>query len=114
MVPPAPPLFSTTTGCPSALDKGSCRIRADTSTLPPAGYETIRFIGLSGYVSAPAVDIADMAKHPMAAAKTAPRVKRPNGERPARRDLCVVMIMVSPLYNERTGKCPLFCDPDRN
>src|SRR5690606_40025865 len=69
----------------------------------PAGYETIRFIGLFGNVSAFAVEIADKAKHPpIAAAKTAPRVKRPNTKRPAGRELRVVMIIVSPFLYERT------------
>src|SRR5450830_1906999 len=40
MLPPAPTRFSTITGCPSALDKGSARVRAIRSGDDPPGKPT--------------------------------------------------------------------------
>ena len=48
MAPPAPTTFSTTTGVPRRLDKGSAMVRATRSTLPPAGYPTTSVMGLPG------------------------------------------------------------------
>src|SRR5437868_2696404 len=52
MAPPAPPRFSTITGCPSCLASALLTTRAMTSDDPPAGYGTIRLTGLDGKASA--------------------------------------------------------------
>src|SRR5437868_4602685 len=52
MAPPAPPRFSTITGCPSCLASAVLTTRAITSDEPPAGYGTIRLTGLDGKTSA--------------------------------------------------------------
>ena len=48
MLPPAPPLFSTTNGCPSLVRSLSATIRVTVSTPPPAGTQTMTLIGLFG------------------------------------------------------------------
>ncbi len=47
-VPPAPGLFSTMIGCPSARDIGSATVRAMMSVPLPAVKGTTKWIGLSG------------------------------------------------------------------
>src|SRR5688572_7285568 len=54
MVPAAPGLFSTTTGCPSASCKAGAMSRAVTSTFPPAEKGTMMRIGLEGKACAAA------------------------------------------------------------
>src|SRR6187402_1479871 len=49
MEPPAPGLFSTTTGCPSAWASLSPSTRVSTSVGPPAGNGTMIFTGLVGH-----------------------------------------------------------------
>src|SRR5687768_14521258 len=49
MMPLAPPLFSTTTGCEIERPSWSAVKRASVSVTPPGGQGTIIFIGLSGY-----------------------------------------------------------------
>src|SRR2546421_8012947 len=46
MLPPAPGLFSTTTGCPRACCSFGAIRRAERSTGPPGAYGTTRWIGL--------------------------------------------------------------------
>jgi hypothetical protein len=48
MMPPAPPLFSTTMVWPSSFDSGSIRSRAVRSTPPPGGKGTMILIGRLG------------------------------------------------------------------
>src|SRR4051794_19345711 len=49
MVAPAPPLLSTTMGCPRAAPSLSAMKRPMASELPPAGYGTMTRIGLFGH-----------------------------------------------------------------
>src|SRR5215203_5242815 len=62
-VPPAPPIFSTTIGCPSMRDMCSPTRRATTSVGPPAAKGTMMTIGFVGYsaVAGP-ISNADMNK----------------------------------------------------
>jgi hypothetical protein len=48
MVPAAPGLFSTTTGCPSASCSAGATMRAVTSTFPPGAKGTMILTGLAG------------------------------------------------------------------
>src|SRR6476619_7960496 len=48
----APGLFSTITGWPSFAARAWPRVRATTSTAPPGGKPTRRWIGFAGYGSA--------------------------------------------------------------
>ena len=48
MLPPAPTLLSTITGCPNALDNGSANVRAVRSGEEPAGNPTMILSGLVG------------------------------------------------------------------
>ena len=48
MLPPAPPLFSMTNGCPSLVRIFSVTIRVTVSTPPPAGTVTTTLTGLFG------------------------------------------------------------------
>jgi hypothetical protein len=48
MLPPAPPRFSTTTGCPRRSESACAIILAVTSVLPPAAKPTINRIGFAG------------------------------------------------------------------
>src|SRR2546429_3201653 len=48
MLPPAPGLFSTTTGCPSACCSLGAMRRAERSTGPPGAYGTTRWTGRDG------------------------------------------------------------------
>src|SRR2546421_4786673 len=48
MLPPAPGLFSTTTGWPSACCSLGAMRRAERSTGPPGAYGTTRWIGRDG------------------------------------------------------------------
>jgi len=48
MLPPAPPMFSTTSGWPSAACIGSAISLASASTGPPAGNGTMTTMGLVG------------------------------------------------------------------
>ena len=48
MVPPAPTVFSTTTGWPSDFDMRSHMIRAMVSVGPPAAKGTVTVIGRCG------------------------------------------------------------------
>src|SRR5690349_20101631 len=50
-LPPAPGLFSTTTGCPSTVLRCSANSRAERSALPPAGNGTKMATVLLGQVS---------------------------------------------------------------
>src|SRR5688572_13600637 len=54
MVPAAPGLFSTTTGCPRISWSAGAMMRAVTSTFPPAENGTMMRIGLDGKVCAAA------------------------------------------------------------
>ena len=56
--PPAPGLFSTTTGCPSATDSFSLIVRARMSVVPPGAKGTMYLIGLLGQVCAYALPAA--------------------------------------------------------
>ena len=47
-VPPAPPRFSITTGCPNSLLSPSATTRPTMSVEPPGGNGTISVIGLVG------------------------------------------------------------------
>src|SRR5574339_376943 len=58
MVPPAPALFSTTTGCPSSVESPCATARATPSVPPPGGNGTINLIGWVGHDWAPAVPAA--------------------------------------------------------
>src|SRR5258708_18401498 len=49
MLDPAPGLFSTTIGAPSALDKGSAKTRATKSAAPPGAKPTTSLMGREGY-----------------------------------------------------------------
>jgi hypothetical protein len=51
MVPPAPPMLSTTTCWPSSLPSASATRRAITSLVPPAGNGLTIFSGLLGQLS---------------------------------------------------------------
>ena len=51
MVPPAPPRFSTTTGCPSASESFCATGRPTTSRAPPGGNEMIIRTGRVGTVT---------------------------------------------------------------
>src|SRR2546421_10701425 len=53
MLPPAPGLFSTTTGWPSACCSLGAIKRAERSTGPPGAYGTTRWTGLDGQSCAP-------------------------------------------------------------
>src|SRR5215470_11632347 len=66
MLPFAPAMFSTMTGCPSVARIRSARIRPTTSTLPPGGNGMIIVIGRDGYVCAVAGQMS------AGAARTAP------------------------------------------
>jgi hypothetical protein len=48
-MPPAPPLLSTMTGCPSCFPNGSAMMRATTSVEPPGANGTIILTGRVGY-----------------------------------------------------------------
>jgi hypothetical protein len=48
MLEPAPGLFSTTTGCPSARPSGSWKARATKSAAPPGVNPTTMRSGLAG------------------------------------------------------------------
>src|SRR5688572_4434029 len=54
MVPPAPGLFSTTTGWPSASDRPGATRRAVMSTFPPGAKGTMMRIGFAGKACAAA------------------------------------------------------------
>src|SRR5262245_32945632 len=54
MMPPAPPLLSTTTVWPSSRERGSISRRAVRSTPPPGGKGTMILMGRSGKLWAPA------------------------------------------------------------
>ena len=56
MLPPAPGLFSTTTGWPRAVESFWPMIRASVSVLPPGAKGTTYVIGLLGHVSWAAAD----------------------------------------------------------
>src|SRR5512144_2148605 len=58
MVPPAPALFSTITGCPSSAEIPCATARATPSVPPPGGNGTINLIGWVGHDCAPAVPAA--------------------------------------------------------
>src|SRR5258708_30050021 len=47
--PPAPGLFSTTIGCPSAVDSFSPIVRARMSVVPPGANGTTHLIGFDGH-----------------------------------------------------------------
>src|SRR5256885_15586046 len=49
MLEPAPGLFSTTSGAPSALDRGSAKTRATKSAAPPGAKPTTSLTGREGY-----------------------------------------------------------------
>src|SRR4029078_13282189 len=51
-VPPAPPMFSMMTGCPSVPLMCSTMMRASASTAPPAGNTNTSVIGRDGKVCA--------------------------------------------------------------
>src|SRR5690606_18184074 len=51
-IPLAPGLFSTTTGTPNRSPRCLPTSRAMVSVPPPAGYGTMRLMGLAGYGSA--------------------------------------------------------------
>src|SRR6187200_3433138 len=67
IAPPAPGLFSITTGCFSSRDSASATGRATVSATPPGGNGTIIVIGLSGYWANAADDAAVNATAAMAA-----------------------------------------------
>src|SRR5512145_2030310 len=58
MVPPAPALFSTITGCPSSTERPCATARATPSVPPPGGKGTISLIGWVGHDWACAVPAA--------------------------------------------------------
>src|SRR5690606_32387397 len=58
MLPPAPALFSTTTGCPHCSDKLCAIKRARVSVTPPAVNGTTSRTGLSGYDAAAVAALA--------------------------------------------------------
>src|SRR5262245_55876584 len=67
MLPPAPGLFSTTTGCPNAVDSFCPMIRASVSVLPPGAKGTTYVIGWLGHVSgAAAYDTVPIAANAIA------------------------------------------------
>src|SRR4051794_27093571 len=57
MLPPAPPTFSITIGCPSEARMRSAMMRAAASVDPPGGNGTTRVIGRDGKFCAPALPI---------------------------------------------------------
>src|SRR5215471_15439661 len=61
MLPPAPPTFSITIGCPSVSRIFSAMMRAAESVDPPGGNGTIRVSGRAGKVCACAVAAAHTA-----------------------------------------------------
>ena len=56
MVPPAPPMFSTSMGWPSDTRIGSISARTMVSTAPPAASGTTMVIGFDGNVCAGAAE----------------------------------------------------------
>src|SRR5690242_4331862 len=54
MLPPAPPRFSTTTGCPIRSDTFWASVRATVSAKPPAAKPTTKCTGREGYACADA------------------------------------------------------------
>src|SRR5215469_2148646 len=78
-LPPAPGLFSTTTGCPSTVLRCSANSRAERSALPPAGNGTRMAIVLLGQLLDDVLDAgsAQMGTAAMLAAATAhPKIRR--------------------------------------
>src|SRR5262245_26739824 len=61
MLPPAPVLFSTTTGCPHLAWSLSPMMRASTSLMPPPGKGTMNFTGRAGNEVWAAVELATTA-----------------------------------------------------
>src|SRR5687767_4145487 len=69
MLPPAPPLFSTTTGCPHASVSLAAMARPKVSAIPPTANGTTILIGLVGYAWAWAAPANASAARAMPAAK---------------------------------------------
>jgi len=84
VTPPAPGLFSITTGCFNSRDSASATGRATVSATPPGGNGTIIVIGLSGYWANAADDAANataaMAARAKSAATRALELDPDNGE----------------------------------
>src|SRR3546814_8750623 len=64
--PPAPGRFSTTTGWPSSLAKGTASARAMTSLLAPGAKGTISWIDLEGQAGSVLAWLEDTASSPPA------------------------------------------------
>src|SRR6185369_9700074 len=76
MLPPAPGLFSTITGWPSAFESGSAMVRATRSGVEPPGNPTRMRTGLTGHGAAgeaACCAIATVDKSAAAASRTARR-----------------------------------------
>src|SRR5688572_12414467 len=67
MFPPAPPLFSTTTGCPHVSASLAPIARENVSAMPPTANGTTILIGLLGYAAVCAATGAPIASAKMPA-----------------------------------------------
>ncbi len=74
MLPPAPPMFSTTNVVPSVRPMCSPTRRATTSVGPPAANGTMTVIGLLGYCASAGVVSEASATIPPAARKPVRRI----------------------------------------